>query len=290
MVVFGGIASIAVCLFAFVIAANREEEPQAPTQPKAQFAGDWNKASPQSVVPTVEDDGRKAGGDIRPLLPGGEYVYRRLLKSTVWIHREDGVTGTGTIIDQGGKFVLTAAHVVGNSEYVKVFFPISRNGKVVTSRSQHEILKDSETSAWATVVRRDGSKDLAILELASIPEGFTGLPIAKDSPSPGQPVHSLGACPTPGEAMWVYTSGAVRQVYQKVERIPNGQEVIELNATVVDTQSPINRGDSGGPLVNQRAELMGVACSFAGNAFLVSTFIELAEVHLFVDSFYAEEA
>jgi hypothetical protein len=35
---------------------------------------------------------------------------------------------------------------------------------------------------------------------------------------------------------------------------------------------------------------MGVACSFAGNAFLVSTFIELAEVHLFVDSFYAEEA
>ena len=52
--------------------------------------------------------------------------------------------------------------------------------------------------------------------------------------------------PGASDAYWVYTSGAISQVYQKTIRY-NTQTV---QARVLETQSPINPGDSGGPVVN----------------------------------------
>jgi hypothetical protein len=112
-----------------------------------------------------------------------------------------------------------------------------------------------------------------------VPQGLKALTLAKQSPTPGDRVHSIGN-PGASGALWVYTEGKVRQVYrQKAElRDENGKVVQRVDSQVIETQSPTNAGDSGGPLVNDRGELIGVTSSGNENAQLVSQFIDLSEI------------
>src|SRR5439155_24634916 len=83
--------------------------------------------------------------------------------------------------------------------------------------------------------------------------------------------------------LWVYTSGTVRQVYHKQWKAMGMNMIFDLEAQVVETQSPTNAGDSGGPLVNDRGELVGVTQGGATGAQLLSTFIDLSEAVDFID-------
>jgi len=62
-------------------------------------------------------------------------------------------------------------------------------------------------------------RDLALIQLeGAIPTEARSLKLSKESPSPGQRVHSVGN-PGASGALWVYTPGSVRQVYHhKFER------------------------------------------------------------------------
>src|SRR5207244_2870107 len=121
----------------------------------------------------------------------------------------------------------------------------------------------------AQVVATDSLRDLALLELESLPDGIDALALAAQSSRPGDDVHSIGnsgMAKSSAGMLWRYTRGNVRQVYERKIRASDSVEAIQF----VETQSPVNLGDSGGPLLNDRGELIGVAMAYDPQERLVS--------------------
>jgi S1-C subfamily serine protease len=232
---------------------------------------------------------------VRAEAEGGEKVYQRLMKSAVWVisprSKAPGSSGkvlissgSGSLLDARLRLVLTNYHVVEDREQVNVFFPhyqAGNSGKkhIVAEREYYTRLFSAGKSIRGKVVARNARSDLALIQLEAVPAGAVGIQLARESPAPGQRVHSIG---NPGQsgALWVYTSGTVRQVYHKRWPARLQDKVLDLEAEVVETQSPTNPGDSGGPLVNDQGSLVGVTQGGApsGSAQLLSTFIAVSEV------------
>jgi len=219
-----------------------------------------------------------------------ERIYQRLLKSTVWVvvprsrdsatNRVQVATGSGSLVDRARRLVLTNYHVVGrDSEHVLVTFPVHQDGKTaaVAERAFYQNMIRNGRGIRGKVIAREPRCDLALIQLDTVPEDARQLPLARESPSPGQDVHSVG---NPGQsgALWVYTPGKVRQVYHHQWHSGSGRDRLDLDARIVETQSPINRGDSGGPLVNNKGELVGVTQGHLLDAQQISLFIDVSEV------------
>jgi hypothetical protein len=228
--------------------------PAAPTQPK-------------SDPPKIEAP---------PPLDAGASVYQKVVRSTAWVHSDRGsgrlATGSGALVDKGRRLVLTNYHVVGDVKSATVFFPQYDGKKVIPDRGRYR------TGIAGEVVEIDKEADLALVRIDRVPEGIPELPLAKDSPDPGQSVHSIG---NPGKsgALWVYTPGKVRQVYSKRWKAKlDERTVITFEAKVIETDSPTNAGDSGGPLVNDAGQLVGVTQGGAIDAQSISIFVDLSEV------------
>jgi tetratricopeptide (TPR) repeat protein len=125
------------------------------------------------------------------------------------------------------------------------------------------------------VIDADGPRDLAVIRLRQRPpKGVAAVRLAEREPRPGDRVHSIGN-PDASDALWVYSSGTVRQVYRKEFRYATGPA---RAARVVETQSAINPGDSGGPVVNDAGELVAVVSGKKAEASLMSWAIAAAEV------------
>src|SRR5262249_7784076 len=133
----------------------------------------------------------------------------------------------------------------------------------------------SQAQIAGKVVAKDTSKDLALVQLATLPPGVRAVKVAQDSPNPGQKLHSIGNPGATG-ALWSYTSGNVRQVKEMTFTTNGGGEdsPFKISATIVMTDSPVNPGDSGGPVVNNRGELVALVQGHQseGQARLVSIF------------------
>jgi len=213
----------------------------------------------------------------------GEKVYTSTLHSTVWIVMPVGPTrartGSGSLIDANRRLILTNFHVVGDDETGFVSFPIFQNGKLVAERDAY---RAPGRRIPAKVVARDPKRDLAVLQLEGpVPAEARAVKLAKDSPSPGQHVHSIGN-PGASGALWVYTEGSVRQVYHnKIHSMDRDTgKAFDIDARIVETQSPVNAGDSGGPVVNDKGELVAVVHGHLSDAQArsVSIFIDVSEV------------
>lgn len=209
----------------------------------------------------------------------GAEAYKKVVRSTVWVHSERGrslATGTGSLVDKEGRLVLTNYHVVGDVRRATVFFPAFRDGKPIPERKYYTDRARS-LAIPGTVLAVDKQADLAVIRIERLPEGEKEIPLAPGSPDPGQTVHSVGN-PGSSDALWVYTPGKVRQVYQKTWRAEVDGKVLAFRARVVETDSATNPGDSGGPLVNDKGELVGVTQGGAIKAQLLSTFVDVGEV------------
>lgn len=215
----------------------------------------------------------------------GEKIYQRALWSTVWVvvpvSENRAMTGTGSLVHMQQRLILTNYHVVGDRDNARVFFPIfvkeKGKNKLVVER---DVYKSSSGSIAGKVVSRDKKKDLALIQLEAVPEGAKPLMLAADGAGPGQRLHSIGN-PGASDALWVYTSGTCRQVYHKKFLTgKRGGDLFEVDARIVETQSPVNSGDSGGPVLNDRGELVAVTQSHLNDAEarLVSIFIDISEV------------
>ena len=136
-------------------------------------------------------------------------------------------TGSGIVIDQSG-YVLTCNHVVEDTLDVTIIF---------MSGAQYE----------ATVVGRDESKDLAIIEItasgldlsiASLGDSAK-LDVGKDIVAVG---YSLGL-----EGKVTVSRGIVSAL-RNID-----------NVNYIQTDAAINPGNSGGPLINLKGQVVGVA-------------------------------
>ncbi len=82
-------------------------------------------------------------------------------------------------------------------------------------------------------------------------------------------------------ALWLYTSGKVRQVFDHRIRLERFQL---LQTRVIETDMPINRGDSGSGVANERGELVGLNCCMDVRNRSVSYAIELSAVKAILDN------
>lgn len=210
----------------------------------------------------------------------GAKVYKKVVPGVVWIHskRDAGLaTGSGSLIDKDRRLVLTNYHVVYETPTAKVFFPHFRDGQPVAEKDYYRD-RAKRLAIDASVIAVDKKADLAILQLASLPDDAEAIPLAAGSPDPGDTVHSIGSAGK-SDALFGYVKGAVRQVYKKEWKAEiEPKKVASFEARVVETDSATNPGDSGGPLLNAGGELVGVTQGGALNAQLVSTFIDVSEV------------
>ena len=208
-------------------------------------------------------------------------VYNETLKSTAWVlAKSDGSTssGTGVLVDAERKLLVTNFHVVGNARAAVIFFPELKSGKPVVERSSY--LKNvKKLGVRGRVLGVDRKRDLALIELDRLPEGVQAIKMADSSAGPGEEVQSIGNSGST-EALWVFTSGDVRSVYQKQFRTGAG----EHDFLVCETQSPINPGDSGGPVVNAKGELVAICQSLSPKARLITYCVDITEVKTFLES------
>lgn len=207
----------------------------------------------------------------------GKDVYNKTLRSTALVIAPQGdkaSQGTGWLLDKARRWIVTNHHVVGTSERVIVMFPFFRDGKAVAER---EFYIKSAPRVNGRVVANDVKRDLALIELDSVPGDAVQVRQAKDSPSPGDNVHAVGN-PSASDALWVYTSGTVRQVYRK--KITQDNETFD--ARIIETQSPLNPGDSGGPVLNDLGDLVGVSRAIRVGVQLVAICVDVSEVRDFI--------
>lgn len=212
----------------------------------------------------------------------GATVYKQVLRSTAWIHSDRGngkySTGSGSLVDKGRRLVLTNYHVVGDVKRATVFFPDYGPDKKVIPERKHYADRAGRLGIPGDVIELDKEGDLALIRIDRVPEGVPELPLAPASPVPGQGVHSIG---NPGKsgALWLYTPGKVRQVYERDWKVKlDDKTTLHFKANVIETDSPTNPGDSGGPLVNDKGELVGVTQGMASDAQSLSIFVDLSEV------------
>ncbi len=207
-------------------------------------------------------------------------IYSKTLKSTAWIisKTDKGTSsGSGVLIDRDRKLVMTNYHVVGDQREVTIFFAVMNdNGRPVAERKYY-LDKIDTLGLKSRVVAIDRRRDLAIVEIPSVPEGVIAIEVADKGVLPGDAVHSLGN-PGSTDVLWAYTSGSVRAVYKKQFRT----EVGEHNFTVVETTAPINSGDSGGPVVNEEGKLIAVSQAMSPKARLVTYCVDLTEITGFI--------
>jgi tetratricopeptide (TPR) repeat protein len=201
-------------------------------------------------------------------------IYQHTLQATGWVVTRNG-TGSAWVADRARKLLVTNAHVVGNHDLVSVVFPVRQDGQVVTERSYYT---ESAPVLRGRVLEADPRRDLALVQLPSLPPEVTELKLATESPGPSDRVHSVGN--PQGDALWEYTAGTVRTVYRKKYKYQQNNQ--EVDARVIETQSPINPGDSGGPVVDDQGELVGVNAGTVRDAQLVSLCIDVSEVRAFL--------
>ena len=98
------------------------------------------------------------------------------------------------------------------------------------------------------------NKDLALLAVEASPSHVTGVAIAApDAARIGDDVEAVGH---PKGELWTYTRGYVSQIRKNYSWSYNSS--FELQADVIQTQTPISTGNSGGPLFSRAGELIGI--------------------------------
>jgi hypothetical protein len=210
-------------------------------------------------------------------------VYQRALAASGWVvvlGKERTSSGTCWLADRERRLAVTCRHVVGTAREVLIYFPRhDKDGELIVEASHY---LNKVPAVRGRVVASDRRRDLALIQLQSLPAGVQALPLAPRSSRPGEDVHSVGNSGLTGRiaegSLWWYTRGNVRQVHTKKLRLARGVRVVRM----VETQAPVNEGDSGGPVVNDRGELVGVTDSYTAGRRLVSQNIDVREVKDFV--------
>jgi len=136
--------------------------------------------------------------------------------ATFIIQSSEGVGAAFLVDEQVG---LTAAHVLGDAEFVRVLNP----------REDDELL-------IARVVARNESDDLAVIYFQR-PPGAEPLQLTEDA-TIGQEVVAVGA---PGGVL-TSTAG----------------EIVEVNDEYLRADARVTKGNSGGPLINSDGEVVGL--------------------------------
>lgn len=191
-------------------------------------------------------------------------IYRRAAPSVVLIVTDQGV-GSGSLITADGQ-ILTNHHVIDGAKRIGVIFKPALEGAAIGKADLRR----------AEVVKLDQVADLALIKVEAVPAGAAPLALGDSNAlQVGADVHAIGH-PT-GEA-WTYTRGIVSQIRRAYEW---GPEKSRREATVIQTQTPLNPGNSGGPLLDAKGVIVGVN-SFVGDGEGLNYAVSVEDVKTFL--------
>jgi serine protease Do len=210
-------------------------------------------------------------------------VYERALTSTALIIDRKGGMGTGFLIDKTRRLLVTAYHVVDETDDIFVIFPeFKSDGSVNTEYSYYFGTNAKPNTVKGKVVFRVKSKDLALVQIDNIPTGFETFSLSAKRAKPGEKTYTLGN-PGSSNGMWIFSEGITRQIFDDFEITYEGQDV---RAAVAQTTNPTNPGDSGGPVLNSAAEIIGLTSGHSGDdARLLSYAIDVIEIRAMWERF-----
>jgi tetratricopeptide (TPR) repeat protein/S1-C subfamily serine protease len=202
-----------------------------------------------------------------------------------WVLARDVGKGTGWILDARKRWLVTCWHVVGDNPTVEVVFPCTVEGQFEPRRSWYlehmPRLREEKRVVKGRVLHRETAVDLALVELESLPEGVVALPVAAESPEPGDRVHGVGNR-YDVDLLWVRSRGWVRQVRKLKDGYFTGGKQVSRGAWIVEARVPINEGDSGGPLLDTRGQVVGTAAAVAWESEGAGYFIDVRELRSFL--------
>lgn len=216
----------------------------------------------------------------RPAQASDTDLYHKALQSTGWVVAPSG-DGTCWVLDREQRLVVTNKHVVGDADEVTVRFPMYKGGELVTAAAEY--LRAEDTAIRGKVLYRDAVRDLALVQLDSLPEHVVALPLAEKSAGKDAPVLSIGnsdpnASTLDRITLWKMRTGKATGKLFRSARYLGGQQV---DASVLKSDLGIRPGDSGGPIVNEQGELVAVTAYYQGDD---SFGIDVSEVRTFLDN------
>ncbi|MEX0288379.1 MAG: S1C family serine protease [Flavobacteriaceae bacterium] len=146
---------------------------------------------------------------------------------------EEGL-GSGVVISENG-LIITAAHVIQTAEQIKIKF---------TSGSE----------VPAKILRLSKGADVALLELAWVPEDLVVVELANsDEVQIGERICIIGA---PYGLSHSLSVGHISRKHQEVNKTSGF-----VRAEFFQTDAAINHGNSGGPMFNSQGEVVGIVSS-----------------------------
>ena len=205
-------------LLAWLVATNVQPEPAPVAVPAAEVAPPPTETAAAPADETV---------DLELLADEPFAAAAELIRTSVVRLEVANGHGTGVIINSNGT-ILTAAHVVGNNQTVRVIFA---DGSSIDG----EVVGTHEPTDVAVISVSPEGRDLVPARLAAGSDVRVGqLAVAVGSPFGFDQTVTAG-------------------IISAVDRIVPGSD-----ASFVQTDAPINPGNSGGPLINLDGEVVGI--------------------------------
>ncbi len=221
------------------------------------------------------------GTPLVALPSSGHELYRRGLQSLVLVLPPNGEKRTGWLLDRSRRLLLTTAEAVGKHEKVEVTFPVFQNGEVVAEfsfyRDQQTLLKTKGQRVQGCVLAKDLRRNLALLELDSVPDSVREATLAKGAPAPGEAAHLLGNAARL-DVLWLYSAASVRQL----GNANLGQTSDGPDPAVVVIQAPLTENDGGGLLLDERGTVAGMVSGKVGPQQQVAFCLAVAEIEAFL--------
>jgi S1-C subfamily serine protease/tetratricopeptide (TPR) repeat protein len=183
---------------------------------------------------------------------------RALAAGTVWVRpRATDGRAAGVLIDADRRLVLTSATAVGSEPVVEVVAPRRVLGRLVPEADGYRDLLGLRLSCHCVagvVLARDPDRDLALIELDSVPPDLCQVGLASTTPRMGEPVACMSH-PTGLDLLWMYSAGTVRSIGS----VAIGRDSVEpAKVRAALLQLPQQEGASGAPVVNASGELVGI--------------------------------
>ena len=154
-----------------------------------------------------------------------------------------------------GTFQVRASNSLGTAVLLRTDGIAVTNAHVVGKETAVIVLLHDGAALDAKVLSLNEHEDLALLEIAGLPESIQAIELEAEVPMIGSEVYAVGH---PLGLGWTISRGIISGL-----PIINGRPMVQ-------TDAPISPGNSGGPLVDSRGNVVGIvtekiAAQAAGN-------------------------